>query len=97
MDKQDRTQRELKSFLPGFSYPERSIRANGERDFRAAFASDDKDHITVALEFAEDDSPELSICRSGMRETVFTPREIEKVSAVLNAMLLAVRSYRGNL
>src|SRR5262245_13452964 len=97
MDKQDRIARELKSFLPGFAYAIRAVRAGGERDFCAQFAGEERDTLSVSLEYDASDQPCLSIMRSGMAETVFSQRELEMVHAVIGALLLAVRNYRGNL
>lgn len=95
----DRIGRQLKTFLPGFAFAEQANRAGGERDFMASFYGDDKSHLTVALEYSSDDpdTPSLQLWRSGMDETCFTVRELEKIHAVIGALLLAWRSHRGNL
>lgn len=99
LTRQDRIARELKRFLPGFAFPERAVRADGDRDFIGTFAGDDKSHLTVALEFSSDipDSPCLVVTRSGGCESCFSLPELEKVHSVLGALLLARRSCTGNL
>ena len=97
--RQDSIAREVKSFLPGFAFHERAARAGGERDFIASFAGDDRSHITVGLKYSADcpNEPELIIQRSGFSDSCFSMPELQKVHAVIGALLLAWRSHGGNL
>lgn len=76
--------------LPKYAYQERSPRAGGECDLWATFQGDDRDSITICLEYGEGETFYLNFMRSGFGESRFSKPELAKVIEVSSALFAAL-------